>query len=87
MATQITDYFRRAYNQSSQRLPVKIDKMAAVPASLIMDDKSGEEKISLANKENKNQLLLDATENAHQASLKSVEGDVQFQPREPSVCC
>ncbi|MDI4668970.1 type VI secretion system tip protein VgrG [Pseudoalteromonas shioyasakiensis] len=75
------------YNQScpnpvTSQNPTENKLVTRAGHSLIMDDKSGEEKISLANKENKNQLLLDATENAHQATLKSVEGDVKISAKE-----
>jgi len=50
--------------------------------TLLMDDKLGEEKISLSTKDENNQLLLDASNGAHQAILRSKQGEVTVQAKE-----
>lgn len=50
--------------------------------TLLMDDKQGQEKIQLATNNNKNSLMLDATNSAHHATLQSVEGDVKITAKE-----
>ncbi|SFC95869.1 type VI secretion system Vgr family protein [Pseudoalteromonas denitrificans] len=44
--------------------------------TLLMDDKQGEEKISLGTLDDNNALILDATHNQHSATLQSVEGEM-----------
>jgi len=75
-------YNQNAPNPVTSQNPTENKLVTKAGHSLIMDDKSGEEKISLANKNNKNQLLLDATNGAHQATLKSVDGDVKISAKE-----
>ncbi|REL26646.1 type VI secretion system tip protein VgrG [Thalassotalea euphylliae] len=50
--------------------------------TLLMDDKLGEEKISLASPDKLNQLKLDATNGSHAASLTSVEGKINIHAKE-----
>nr|WP_257326857.1 type VI secretion system tip protein TssI/VgrG [Pseudoalteromonas rhizosphaerae] len=75
-------YNQNAPNPVTSQNPTENKLVTKAGHSLIMDDKKGEEKISLANKNNKNQLLLDATNGAHQATLKSVDGDVKISAKE-----
>ena len=50
--------------------------------TLLMDDKIGEEKISLANAGKVNELKLDATNGSHAASLTSVDGKIDIHAKE-----
>lgn len=43
---------------------------------LLMEDRAGEERIELFTHERQNRLSLDARQDAHQATLESVEGDM-----------
>ncbi|NMR26340.1 type VI secretion system tip protein VgrG [Pseudoalteromonas sp. NEC-BIFX-2020_015] len=75
-------YNQNAPNPVTSQNPTENKLVTKAGHSLIMDDKQGEEKISLANKNSKNQLLLDATNGAHQATLKSADGDVKISAKE-----
>lgn len=75
-------YNQNAPNPVTSQNPTENKLVTKAGHSFVMDDKKGEEKISLANKNNKNQLLLDATNGAHQATLKSVDGDVKISAKE-----
>ena len=46
---------------------------------LLMEDRAGEERIELFTHERKNRLSLDARQDAHQATLESVEGDMALR--------
>jgi len=75
-------YNENAPNPVTSENPTENKLVTKAGHSFVMDDKKGEEKISLANKNNKNQLILDATNGAHQAMLKSVDGDVKISAKE-----
>ena len=75
-------YNENAPNPVTSENPTENKLVTKAGHSFVMDDKKGEEKISLANKNNKNQLILDATNGAHQATLKSVDGDVKISAKE-----
>lgn len=50
--------------------------------SLLMDDKLGEEKISIANPNDTNVLTLDATNGNHEASLSANQGKLTIQAKD-----
>ncbi|MFC3032150.1 type VI secretion system Vgr family protein [Pseudoalteromonas fenneropenaei] len=65
-----------AFNPTENRLVTRAGH------SLLMDDKSAQEKIVLATKEGKNKLELNATEGAHFAELASQDGDLKLNAKE-----
>ncbi|WP_246283173.1 type VI secretion system Vgr family protein [Marinifaba aquimaris] len=74
------------YNQNSpspvnSQNPTENKLVTKAGHTLVMDDKSAEEKIKLATKSSENALLLDATNDNHQASLISQKGDIHIQAK------
>ncbi|WP_199611916.1 type VI secretion system Vgr family protein [Flocculibacter collagenilyticus] len=74
------------YNQQSQspvnsNNPTENKLVTKAGHTFVMDDKLGEEKISLYTKDKKNLLQLDATSGAHQTLMQSKEGEVKIQAK------